>query len=363
MINKTKKNIITNLKYNLNIFSESSNKIRYKLNNNTTDLKNFKRFIAFLATTDFILSLGTLSLIIDKQIMPRYHERVSNTSDLYKSINSNENLDDKEKEILTYVSDFISDYYYYMDDEDVNQKLSTFDIKYEETSDNHLAGTWNSWFNEMTFYNCDYSVELNSNQDVVSHELYHLLSGDIYNPCLREGITSLINYEYSNYQNTDGYFKQLLMSQILCEIIDPELIIKSYLQSDISILKTELLKIDDDKSRFKRLLNNMENYQLLFDQYLNYVEVELDEITYNEYLQLKDCKQNLLDSIKEDLQFYYQQSGKESNSELVNNYLEKLVFDYDKIIENDNKKVVYICDRNIPSNYFTKQDNKQLIKK
>ena len=205
-------------------------------------------------------------------------------------------------------------------------------------------------------------IAINSNMSygrqrfTVAHELYHLLSGDIYNKCLEEGITSLINYEYSDYENQDSYYKQLLIAQILCEIIDPELVVKSYLQADTSIITDELFKIDNNKTRYKRLFKNLSRYQEVFNEYLEYTEVDLEKGSYNDYLNLKNIEEDLLKSIKSDLKFYYDHSKNRKDEATVEDYFDKLTTDYDIVVNSNNNKnkIVYMGDYNTESKYLRK---------
>ena len=210
---------IKNLKINISKIKKSNKQFKLRKEER---IKNLKMLIALLATANIAMGAGISTFLIQKLVMPHYHERVSDVSSLYKSIEENTNLDKNEKKILNYVSEFIDEYYYYMDKNEVEDKLSNFDIEYKTQKDKNVTGSWNSMFCDMTFYTMSSSKDLKNNSEVVSHELYHLLSGDIYNKCLAEGIASLINYEYSDYENQDSYYKQLLIAQIFCEIIDPE---------------------------------------------------------------------------------------------------------------------------------------------
>ena len=302
---------IKNLKINISKIKKSNKHFKLKKEER---IKNLKMLIALLATANIAMGTGISTFLIQKLVMPHYHERVSDVSSLYKSIEENTNLD------------------------------------------KNVTGSWNSMFCDMTFYTMSSSKDLKDNSEVVSHELYHLLSGDIYNKCLAEGIASLINYEYSDYENQDSYYKQLLIAQILCEIIDPELVVKSYLQADTSIITDELFKIDNNKTRYKRLFKNLSRYQEIFNEYLEYTEVDLEKGSYNDYLNLKNIEEDLLKSIKSDLKFYYDHSKNRKDEATVEDYFDKLTTDYDKVVNSNNNKnkIVYMGDYNTESKYLRK---------
>ncbi|MBS5720195.1 MAG: hypothetical protein KHW57_05975 [Clostridium sp.] len=344
---------IKNLRINISKIKKSNKNFKLRKEER---IKNLKMLIALLATANIAMGAGISTFLIQKLVMPHYHERVSDVSSLYKSIEENTNLDKNEKKILNYVSEFIDEYYYYMDKNEVEDKLSNFDIEYKTQKDKNVTGSWNSMFCDMTFYTMSSSKDLKNNSEVVSHELYHLLSGDIYNKCLAEGIASLINYEYSDYENQDSYYKQLLIAQILCEIIDPELVVKSYLQADTSIITDELFKIDNNKTRYKRLFKNLTRYQEVFNKYLEYTEVDLEKGSYNDYLNLKNIEEDLLKSIKSDLKFYYDHSKNRKDEATVKDYFDKLTTDYDIVVNSNNNKnkIVYVGDYNTESKYLRK---------
>ena len=49
-----------------------------------------------------------------------------------------------------------------------------------------------------------------------AHEYYHLMSAKYdgkYSECLSEGVTSLLNYEYSDFKRNNGYKESIELSK------------------------------------------------------------------------------------------------------------------------------------------------------
>ena len=200
------------------------------------------------------------------------------TKELYTAINTNPNLTEDEKEVLDNISDFLDDYYYYIDYNTACPQLNNFDINYEEIDcDNSIytAGDWSSFTHDMNIYTCDGEPCCLEDNPVAGHELIHLISvdGSYYPDALEEGIDSLILAEYSNYY--DAYYKQRLITMMLCEIVNPDSIIKSFLRKDFSIIEDELLTIDEDKSNLKALKTLLDKYHDNYIECCDYYDKKL----------------------------------------------------------------------------------------
>lgn len=145
-----------------------------------------------------------------------------------KSLEQNENLDDKEKE---YIADFMRlkarRYGQYLDDEAINKALIKLDIRYRnELSEDYLEATRDiancnmRRINVLEYENID---ELIEEYEVFDHELEHFssLCHESLGNCLEEGITSEL---------TDG--NSYTFSSIICgmisELVGHETILKQH---------------------------------------------------------------------------------------------------------------------------------------
>lgn len=230
-----------------------------------------------------------------------------NQETLYNSININPNLTDEEKDIIYNISDFVDDYYEFIDYDNACYQLQNFDIEYkpQEKADIATAGDWDYISHYMRFYIIDDSQYSLKNNTVAKHELVHLISvnGDFFPLALEEGIDSLICAEYD--QEYDAYYKQRIITMMLCEIIDPEIIIESYLQKDFNIIKEELLKIDDDKSKIKKLEKLLEKYQEAFNKNTKTVGKSLNKLEHKIINKKIDEENEILAEINNILCDYY----------------------------------------------------------
>lgn len=184
-------------------------------------------------------------------------------NDLYEAINSNDNLNENEKKVLDNVMPFLQDYSDYISYNDLIDNLSNFDIVYENrerTKDFNLGGTWSRSNQLITLYNSKEEDLLNEDS-CINHEMVHLLCEhkNDYPRFFTEGLDALVCEEYG-FDSFGHYPCQVLFSRMLCEVIDPEIVMESYIKQDFSIIRNELLKIDSNEEKLDAMLNELDNF-------------------------------------------------------------------------------------------------------
>ena len=186
-------------------------------------------------------------------------------------------------------------------------KLNTFDIKYNEIESEYVpaTGTWNHSTNDMTLYLTDDEEIDFSDNPVISHELLHLISvdGSYFPKALEEGIDSLLISEYDSFN--DAYHKQRIITMMLCEIVDPDIIIESYLKKDFSIIEKELLKIDSDSNLLAILEESLDSYQDIFLDINKYYGKDLDDEEVEEAKTYFEDEHTVVEKINDILCHYY----------------------------------------------------------
>lgn len=269
--------------------------------------KNRIKYLSFLISS--FIFIGGISSAINSFRRNKEDVQVSkeDIKYLYTAINSNPNLNDEEKESLSNLYEFIEDYYYLIDFDFACFKLNTFDIKYEEIEDVSIpaTGTWNHSTNDMTLYLTDDEDIDFSDNPIVDHELLHLISVDnSYFPrALEEGIDSLVISEYDSFN--DAYHKQRVITMMLCEIVDPDIIIESYLKKDFSIIEKELLKIDSDSNLLAILEESLDSYQDIFLDINKYYGKDLDDEEVEEAKTYFEDEHTVVEKINDILCHYY----------------------------------------------------------
>ena len=289
-------------------------------------------------------------------------ECFSSADSVYEYVEKNPYLDDNEKESLYYVEGFINDYYYLLDAEVLKHRLQVFDIDYKDL-DSNIYGSWKSNIDVVNLYCCDNSLDIKKNKSTISHELYHVLSVNNdkeYSECLSEGITSLLNYEYSDFNNSDLYIKERQIARLLTILVGKENMIDSYLNFDIYKLKSNLKKISTNKEKLKDLFDSIEEYHKLNIESFSYINKTLDSETYKEYKKNYKKKYELSIKIAADLNYYAKSKKLEFNDDFYI-ALNSFVNENDEVMEIDSNYYVYLDDSDIKMYTINNNSNKEKV--
>lgn len=145
----------------------------------------------------------------------------------------------------------------YFDYERCYETFSSIQVIHVNEKNGNVAASSNS--HEITIYNNEsYSDE--EYRLCLSHELVHQ-TGSLENRMLREGMTTLIVEEYLNdFQQSNGYYDQVLVTKIFCDLISPEKMMEAYSRNDMGIIETELLKLNPNLLDYQKLMKLLEDY-------------------------------------------------------------------------------------------------------
>ncbi|MDE5586770.1 MAG: hypothetical protein K2I72_00170 [Bacilli bacterium] len=72
-----------------------------------------------------------------------------------------------------------------------------------------------------------------------------------------------------NFLCTNGYVDELLITKIFCELITPDKMLEAYSKRDMSIIETELLKINPDSNTYHQLMELVNNFGDMSQEYVN----------------------------------------------------------------------------------------------
>lgn len=270
-------------------------------------------------------------------------ESFTSSKAVYGYIDKNPYLDKNEKESLHYVENFVNDYYYLLDVETLKERLQIVDIDYKDLESNVYA-SWKSNIDVINLYYCKNSGGISDNKSIISHELYHMFSVNHdkeYSECLSEGMASLLNYEYSDFENSDLYVKERQIARLFSILVGKENMMDSYLNFDMNKLKKSLKKISTNKQKLEGLFQKIEEYHKLNKESFKYINKTLDIDTYKKYEELNDKKYELAVGIAADFNYYAMSKEIEMDDKFytaINTFSNT----NDEVMEIDNKYYVYL---------------------
>jgi hypothetical protein len=82
---------------------------------------------------------------------------------------------------------------------------------------------------------------------------------------LNEGVTSILFQEYFN-GSAGGYYSEMIIAKMLCEIIGSDVVLEAYSTGDINLIINALTNIDDDKDQAIKLITAVDR---IYIAYLN----------------------------------------------------------------------------------------------
>lgn len=243
---------------------------------------------------------------------------------LYYAIENNSSLKYKEKEELkNFILYFIDNPY--IEHEQVFNNLMSFVVNKNNPAllDEGISAEYLS-NNSITFANN------NQRKFALSHELGHCIEGKgleyEYHAWFGEGVNCLINYEYFGHY-ADGNNMKTNFIRALCEIIGPDVILKSSAKGEIGYIGAALVEKGID-------IEKINNLTRLFQEYndLEYLEperipeisneiinllIEMYNIAYSEPEIVSENFYRILEkisnpSIEEDFDYYYFNSIKKT---------------------------------------------------
>ncbi len=187
-----------------------------------------------------------------------------NVNAICKSIHTNSNLSDAEKNIFLSSSKFIEDISPYFDTSKL-YCLNHFKVNYVDSEGpNNVKANWQDIFLEINVYNSK-SLETASIPDL-THEFVHTFS-NVSNlalgSSLYEAITVTLNNEY--FGNSDNSYSWLnRFTKPLMELLGRDTLLTYYANPNPNILTTALTEINPDFNMAYRLLSNLDTFNNLW---------------------------------------------------------------------------------------------------
>lgn len=235
-------------------------------------------------------------------------------SKIEEAINSNPNLSEEEKNVVLSCPEIFEDGYGYYNNDNLMEKLKSFQIKYINEINGTTGGTYNLYDNVIKIYKTDrFSYEYNS---VLTHEFCHLIQDTntpdfidfSWSAFLLEGVNVITNNEYygngsKSYDNAYPFNVKCVKS--LCEILGSDVIkeYNYYLNADKIIESLTLL--DNNYEKAATLIDYLNTYWSLYlgNDSIEYDIKDIEDIITNELSYYYEIKFNR--SVDDDLIMLY----------------------------------------------------------
>lgn len=222
----------------------------------------------------FGVSVGCLSLIPNNFIYDFFHKEVIpdipdedikdkpdqkeddnklTFADMVEAVEQNKNLTDDEKEFTKSYMKVIEDNIQYINLEELQKRLSTFKVIYEEPYDINIVGEYMSGDVEIHMY-------IGSNFDdfrvrrTFAHELNHLYFLGPYS--MKEGMAETLRMEYQYFEEVNfTYLYNRINLYMLIELVGPELVMETHSSEDDTKMVEYFKTFTDDLDTYYGVLN------------------------------------------------------------------------------------------------------------
>ena len=255
----------------------------------------------------------------------------------YEAIDNNSNLTEDELKILYQFRKYFQDNIY-LNVNDLCKHLQTLEINEldieNQTSQSVIMASYDIDANVCTIYHDGLAVK----NIILPHEIFHMTGNMSDYPGLSEGITELLAKEYfANGQIGKYYWINVHCVKILCEFIDPHIILQAYSQDNSQLILDYLTAQCRDETVAKNFLNALENlctspqkdselYQDFLDAYysiLSSLPGDIEQVTWyktmiDQYLQNEHKSWYLWYQYPEEMKKMYFYHSEEKRMHLTN---------------------------------------------
>lgn len=199
--------------------------------------------------------------------------------DVYKrllhAVKNNNNLGRAEKEYIIDYLDNLVIYKNYIDIDYLEEKLSTLKITYRnnkalENKNVMTKGEYSHFRNEITFFGVDNIEDLEIT--TFNHELFHVMQKDYYgerNEFLIETVNTIFNEDVTGLNEKTMYSSYYNYTKMLMEVIGVEPFCKYQGYATTEPIIDALVNIYGTEKDAKNLLNDMDEYKIIYDKYAN----------------------------------------------------------------------------------------------
>lgn len=203
---------------------------------------------------------------MDLQIENYFNQEIDmaeRANKLLEAMEQNDKITEEEFLIFEQLEGYLEDNTY-MDYVDVYQTLTNLDVTYtlEQPAD-EIVFTLAEYYASVPEI-AVYKMGWNRKSEILPHEYVHMTGRLFDYPELSEGITELIAREYCTEGKLLGYYpKNVTCVRLLCELIDPQIILEAYSTHNSNLIVEALASNFPSKnlSYFATcLLDQMENY-------------------------------------------------------------------------------------------------------
>jgi len=182
-----------------------------------------------------------------------------------EALDRNPMLNEEDREIALTLTEYVEENPY-IDDLDLYITFTSLSVLHSKNYVNdNIIGMYQKNSNSIEMLNGSFKTE-EKYEDTMQHEMIHA-TGYLDNLLLNEGITSLLQMEYTNDSTmNNAYYDHVLITRIFCELITPEKLLEAYTKEDMSIIEEEMLKLNPNKEDYELLIDEMQKYSENFEK-------------------------------------------------------------------------------------------------
>ena len=185
-------------------------------------------------------------------------------------IDKNTRLSNEDKEFILSMNHFFEENEKYFNMSEIKKNLINLRIIYDkDNQENHkmsnrVKGYYTKAFDKITIFYCDKMDNDMITKKVVFHEVMHAVSDKGYvskgnlGLALTEGVNELMAEEYLNTYS-DTYNKGQTYARIMCELIGPEKVKKSFFGNNIDMVLEELSSICGTKKDAQKFISLLDD--------------------------------------------------------------------------------------------------------
>lgn len=272
---KKAKKVIANIMVYVSIYSSVFLLCDYKLKNPVTDDTR----IEIIENEDELLE--------ELEDSTNLSATEKNNQVVFHAVLKNNNLNNKEKELIYNLTDVVDDNKN-IDKVSIYNVLKNLDIEYTTRPESYDESVYAIYsYKENKIYIFGNENELNLK--IILHELIHTLFTNektINLPkYIIEGVTQLLTDEYFSsipFIEKNTYPFDVTMIKILCEMVGSEKVLEAYTTGNMDIILEELNKSEPEEMN-KQFLNDI---NIVFNHFSD--KLEIPEGTYNEMINYMD---------------------------------------------------------------------------
>lgn len=198
---------------------------------------------------------------LNRENLSSYSFRNMQINKIFNDLENNPYLKEEDIKILMEMKDYCIDNEY-LNLNELYHKLMTCRIFDYHTLNYEPSGHYDKNDNKIRIFDNLEKNESMSRRSVILHEGIHM-SGRFFNRFLNEGMTSLLEHEYYEYEayfGTDDYFRERQCVRTLCYLVGSDIMLQAYSEQNQELLDDKLIEIYGSYEKVNSIYECMKQY-------------------------------------------------------------------------------------------------------